>query len=101
MKTTDELLDLMARFPSEGVYRHYKGGLYVVVGRAVLESTLEPHVLYQPFDSPVTFARPLLEWEATVEHEGRAAPRYTPERMTPGRSPYATAPEGQGEKSDA
>jgi hypothetical protein len=99
MKTTDELLDLMARFPSEGVYRHYKGGLYVVVGRAVLESTLEPLVVYQGFGSAVTFARPLSEWEATVEHDGRAAPRYAPERMTPGRSPYATAPEGQGEKT--
>ena len=28
--------------------RHYKGGLYIVVGTCLIEATLKPGILYQP-----------------------------------------------------
>ncbi len=42
-----------------GVYRHYKGELYQVVGTARHSETLEPLVLYRQLKEPTTcWARP-------------------------------------------
>lgn len=50
-------------------YRHIKtGGLYTVVNLALLESTLEPLVVYHPddmnseLDGQITWARPLSQF---------------------------------------
>lgn len=35
-------------YKGPGIYRHYKGGQYLVVGLAVEEATLNPVVIYRP-----------------------------------------------------
>lgn len=78
-KSTEELIDLMAKCPRPGAtYRHYRGDLYVVIARGIDEATLQPVVLYQPFRSILTWARPLASWNETVEHEGQQVPRFSP-----------------------
>jgi hypothetical protein len=61
------------RTVTPGRYRHYKGGEYDVLGVALLEATLEPHVIYRPVhgwpdDVPAADAwlRPLLEFTETL-----------------------------------
>ncbi len=47
-------------------WRRYKGGRYVVVGRAIREADQEPQVLYLA-DSGITFCRPASEWAGRFE----------------------------------
>lgn len=59
-KTDDELRALLAGDPQPfQTFRHYKGGLYVVVARAVDEATHTPLVVYQSAETGITVARPL------------------------------------------
>lgn len=49
--------------------RHYKGGLYTVVGHCVIEATLQPGVLYQPLQGDmqeVLWMRPWAEFQDKV-----------------------------------
>lgn len=55
------------------IYKHKKGGVYVVVGHALLTDNGEAAVLYRRLYGPefdpvdeasITFARPLSEWTA-------------------------------------
>lgn len=46
-----------------GIYRHYKGGLYKVIGNAVYTETEEPLVIYHPLGEPSKiWARPESMW---------------------------------------
>ena len=70
------------RIPEVGeVYRHYKrGSEYRIVCVAVMEATEEPCVVYEALypDAEHRFwVRPLTEFCAEVEHEGRTARRFT------------------------
>ena len=58
------------------VWRHYKGGLYVVIGYCRIEATNTPAVLYQAVGErwPVVWCRPVLDW--CMEIKGR--PRFLP-----------------------
>lgn len=52
-----------------GIYEHYKGGQYRLVGLAKLESTLEDVVIYEPLSpNPVAkmFVRPLAEFTEVI-----------------------------------
>lgn len=70
---------LPAGAPKAGeVYRHYKGGLYKIVGLA-LSSTDEWVVVYEAaYDNPVAtlFTRPLVEWCEVVEWQGSKVERF-------------------------
>ena len=76
-----QLAEASRRLPV-GPWQHYKGGLYQIEGLAFRENDLEPLVLYRAWADPldgreqVTFARPVREWEESVEYEGRAVPRF-------------------------
>ena len=57
-----------------GIYRHFKGGKYYVLGLAEHTETGETMVIYVPLDPlkpeagrPVLQARPLKSWEKAVE----------------------------------
>jgi hypothetical protein len=59
--------------------RHYKGGLYVVVGRCVIEATLQPGVLYRPLQGDmqdVTWMRPWAEFQDRVQTAAGVVPRF-------------------------
>jgi hypothetical protein len=57
--------------------RHYKGGLYTVVGHCLIEATLQPGVLYKPQQGDsqdLLWMRPLAEFHDLVTTpEGRVA----------------------------
>ncbi len=53
--------------PVEGqVYRHWKGGLYVVLALSVKEDTLEQMVTYRSLQRGNTWARTLKDWSSLV-----------------------------------
>lgn len=56
-------------FPPGTQLRHYKGGLYTVVGSCLIEATLQPGVLYKPQQGDsqdMTWMRPLAEFHDLV-----------------------------------
>jgi hypothetical protein len=60
-----------------GLYRHFKGGLYEVIGIATEVNTRERLVVYRPTgDDRAYVARPLPEFLEYVEHNGTKVPRF-------------------------
>ncbi len=65
-----------------GLYRHYTGLDYEVLGVVRHSETLEPLVLYRPlYNDSGHWVRPYAMFLETVEVEGRLRPRF--ERMPP------------------
>lgn len=66
-----------------GTYKHYKGGLYWVIGVGMHADGLGPHVLYQALSGePKFYVRPLSVFKSTVTINGKEIPRYTRESGT-------------------
>ena len=60
-----------------GVYRHYKGNEYEVIGFAKHSETLEELVVYRVlYGERVTWVRPLSMWETAVEADGKTVKRF-------------------------
>ena len=60
-----------------GVYRHYKGNQYEVVGFAKHSETLEDMVVYKAlYGERGTWVRPLSMWENPVEVDGNIVKRF-------------------------
>ena len=60
-----------------GLYRHFKGDIYRVVGMARHTETDELLALYHQIGNPLPlFARPLNMFMETVEHDGKKLPRF-------------------------
>jgi hypothetical protein len=77
MASETELMPRLAECPETGSrWRHYKGGVYVVVGCAMHEGLLEPLVLYRDLDGGITWARPLGDFQASVRIDGVDVPRF-------------------------
>ena len=70
--------------PARGRYRHYKGGLYEVLGVARHSEDLSPLVLYRPLEADGSategafWVRPHAMWSETIVHEGRVVTRFAP-----------------------
>lgn len=73
--------------PEAGLYRHYKGGLYVLRFLAVYEAGRpRPSVtvmgerlcVYQCQETGKHYVRPASEWSETVSHGGSNVTRFTP-----------------------
>ena len=61
-----------------GVYRHFKGKQYEVLGVARHSETLEDLVVYRPlYGERRLWVRPLAMFTERIEHEGRLTPRFT------------------------
>lgn len=65
-----------------GVYEHYKGKRYEVIGVAKHSETLEDMVVYKAlyeseFGKEVLWVRPKLLFEEYVEVEGKTVPRFS------------------------
>lgn len=66
--------------PKKGVYRHFKGNRYELLGIAKHSETMEPMVVYRAlYGEGEMWVRPLSMWSEWVECEGRKVPRFTPE----------------------
>jgi len=81
-RSHEELLTIWDRARHDGprpgsLWRHYAGGVYEVMGACLRESDVAPCVLYHRSDRPgPTWCRPLSEWQAMVEVDGRSVPRF-------------------------
>jgi hypothetical protein len=61
-----------------GVYQHYKGQHYQVLGVARHSETLEPLVLYRPmYGEGAMWVRPFHMFEETVTVDGKTQARFT------------------------
>ncbi len=64
-----------------GIYQHYKGGRYLVLGAAYIEATLEKVVVYKQYgesgSEAIMFVRPFAEFIQRVESDSGAVPRFT------------------------
>ncbi len=64
--------------PQPGLYRHYKGNEYRVLGLARHSETLEPLVVYQAlYGERGLWVRPAAMFVETVEIDGRSQPRFS------------------------
>ena len=66
-----------------GTYRHYRGGLYEVVGVGRIEATLEEVVIYKSlydsdFPKDSIWVRPIKEFFEVIEKDGKTLSRFTP-----------------------
>lgn len=61
-----------------GVYRHYKGNVYQVIGVALHSETREPVVVYKPLhESDIElWVRPYEMFVESVEIDGKDVPRF-------------------------
>ncbi len=59
-----------------GTYRHYKGGVYEVLGVARHSETLEELVVYRAQRDGSLWVRPLGMFVETVAVESRTVPRF-------------------------
>ena len=76
-----------------GVYEHYRGGRYLVLGVARHDETDEPLVVYvrlysRPGGLAMT-ARPVASFAGSVEVAGRSVPRF---RWVGAEEPEAASP---------
>ncbi|MBR3750301.1 MAG: DUF1653 domain-containing protein [Clostridia bacterium] len=61
-----------------GIYRHFKGKEYRVLGCARHSETLESMVVYQALYGDMSlWVRPEKMWSEQVEHNGERIPRFT------------------------
>ena len=59
-------------------YRHYKGGLYELVGVARHSESHEPMVVYRPlYGEGALWVRPFTMFFESVVHEGKSQPRFS------------------------
>ena len=68
-------------YPKGGVYRHYKGGLYTVLGLGRRREGLQLAVLYQCLQTGVMWLRNLSGpsgWSTQVQQDGKAFDRFVP-----------------------
>lgn len=77
MNATADDLPALPR-PPPGLYRHYKGGEYRLVGVVRHSETLEPLVLYRPlYNASGDWVRPYAMFFEDVVIDGVRQPRFT------------------------
>jgi len=61
-----------------GIYEHYKGGLYEVIGTALHSETLEEMVVYKHVygNDQGLWVRPVSMWNELVEKDGVTVIRF-------------------------
>jgi len=60
-----------------GIYRHYKGNQYEVIGFAKHSETLEDMVIYKAlYGEGGTWVRPLSMWDNLIEVDGETVKRF-------------------------
>ena len=60
-----------------GLYRHFKGGKYRLIGIAKHSETMEPMVVYRAlYGDQGLWVRPAAMWNEIVERDGYCGPRF-------------------------
>ncbi|MEO5828981.1 MAG: DUF1653 domain-containing protein [Rhodanobacter sp.] len=71
--------------PAAGIYRHYKGQRYRVLGTAQHSETMEPLVVYQALYGDFgLWVRPAAMFCETIELDGEPLPRFALEQAEAG-----------------
>lgn len=74
---SDITLSKIARSVKPGIYKHYKGGSYQVLGVGIHSETLEEFVIYKAlYGEGLTWIRPLNMFLEEVEVNGLKQPRF-------------------------
>lgn len=61
----------------KGIYQHYKGNMYEVIGEANHSETLEKMVVYKAlYGEGELWVRPAFMWEEQIELNGEIMPRF-------------------------
>ena len=60
----------------KGIYRHFKGGVYRVIGVGCHSESLEEMVVYQSVSDGGIWVRPAAMWDEKVEHDGKILSRF-------------------------
>ena len=61
-----------------GIYRHFKGNRYELIGTARHSETMEEMVVYRSLTDPEKlWVRPLSMWEESVTRDGVTCQRFT------------------------
>ena len=61
----------------KGIYEHYKGNRYQVLGMALHSETLEEMVVYKAlYGEEKVWVRPAYMWDELVEKDGEKVPRF-------------------------
>jgi hypothetical protein len=81
VKTEDRLAPIVRSIQTRGPrpgdrYRHYKGGEYEVLDSAIQENPLAHVVVYRNLAEGHLWVRPIDDWLALVEVDGRRVPRF-------------------------
>jgi hypothetical protein len=84
--------------PVAGIYRHYKGQRYRVLGTAHHSETLEPLVVYRAlYGEHGLWVRPLAMFCETIERDGASVVRFAleqPDAESASDLPQAIQPSG-------
>lgn len=65
-----------------GIYRHFKGNRYEVLGIAKHSETLEPMVVYRAlYGYGEVWVRPASMWNETIQRDGQTFQRFTLENQ--------------------
>ncbi len=65
--------------PKPGIYKHFKGNLYELIGTAKHSETLEPMVVYRAlYGDGGLWVRPAAMWSEQVDREDYHGPRFIP-----------------------
>ena len=68
----------MKNYPTEGIYRHFKGGEYQLLSIARHSESQEEMVVYRAlYGECGVWVRPLSMWFETIERDGVQLPRFT------------------------
>jgi hypothetical protein len=61
-----------------GIYKHFKGKNYKVIGTALHSETKEPLVVYKQLygDTEQLWVRPLTMFQETIERDGKVMKRF-------------------------
>lgn len=63
----------------KGIYQHYKGNMYELLGMATHSETLEKMIIYKAlYGEGEIWVRPASMWNETVEINGEKVPRFKP-----------------------
>lgn len=61
----------------KGIYRHFKGNKYEVIGTAKHSETLEEMVVYRAlYGEHGLWVRPVSMWNETIERDGKVMKRF-------------------------
>lgn len=60
-----------------GIYKHYKGNLYLVIGVGKDSESLQEFVIYKSLQDNEYWVRPLVIFKQTMFHQGKITPRFS------------------------